>query len=762
MRLSTKISFLSTIVLVFFSLLFGIIFFNSELKFLQTLTQEQNYFFVQQISWQIDSVFKDVLETLKIIFYFLPPPDGNEEKPLFLTNLFNTPSLLPEEIFDSLIILNREGKAVAVFPSKNEALEVDYSQKILFKEVLNKKDFYISPQKEVSPLNNKPVIALALSLRNELGEAKYVIVAHIKPSCLFSPNFLSSLGKGDKLFIVDNNGEVIFHSEEKLDKENLTLEKISPILAQKIADNEKIILLPPKNPTHLFTVESIKMTNWKVIFQEPLSEIYLPLKTSKNSFIRIIFTLATVASLLISLLVKANLKGLQTLSQEIEMVKKGNLKHRIKITSGDETRIIAEAINKMMSEMEHIYQNLEKIVETRTIDLEKSEEEKTVSLIRQKAISLDAERKAEELEKTRQALMNILEDVDEERRKAEEEKIKTIAIIQSFVDGIIVLDKERKVAFANSQFENFFQVKREEIIGKTVFELKSFPILHPLIDLIGAEIKEISRKEISVAERLVLEVSTVPILLDNEKTGNLIILHDVTREKEIERIKTEFVSISAHQLRTPLSAIKWSLKMILDGDLGPVTEEQREILQKTSFANERLINLVNDLLNVARIEEGRYLFKLNSKDFISLVSSIVENYQEEMKHKEIDLQFEKPDRKIVLMLDEEKISLALQNLIENAIKYTPPKGKITIAISETEKEVIFSVSDTGIGIPKEQQYRVFSKFFRGSNVMRLETEGSGLGLFITKNIIEAHNGRIWFISEEGKGTTFYFTLPKPT
>ena len=242
--------------------------------------------------------------------------------------------------------------------------------------------------------------------------------------------------------------------------------------------------------------------------------------------------------------------------------------------------------------------------------------------------------------------------------------------------------------------------------------------------------------------------------------GYLVVLHDVSREKVVERMKTEFVSISAHQLRTPLSAIKWTLRMLLDGDLGKITSEQREFILKTYDSNERMIRLINDLLNVTRIEEGRYLYKRVASDIVEMVQSLIDSYKDGAKKKEIKLEFKKPKKEIPkISLDFEKMKLALQNLIDNAIRYTPKKGKVTVSLDCDRKEVVISVKDTGVGIPKDQQERVFSKFFRGVNVLKMEVEGSGLGLFITKNIIEAHGGKVWFDSKEGQGTIFSVTIP---
>jgi signal transduction histidine kinase len=297
------------------------------------------------------------------------------------------------------------------------------------------------------------------------------------------------------------------------------------------------------------------------------------------------------------------------------------------------------------------------------------------------------------------------------------------------------------------------------VIGKSILELSQFPGFKPIAEVVGEEMKGIFRKEFPIREDLILEVTTAPIMREEEKIGTLMILHDVTREKMIERMKTEFVSISAHQLRTPLSAIKWTLKMFLDGDLGELTKEQREFLEKTYKSNERMINLINDLLNVTRIEEGRYLYRPVLADIVPICQSVIDSYKDEIEKKNLKFEFKKPKELPKVRVDIEKISLAIQNLLENAILYNLPGGKIEISLELKENKVEFSIKDTGIGIAKDQQSRVFTKFFRAPNAMRMETEGSGLGLFITKNIIEAHGGEIWFESEEGKGSTFYFTLP---
>ncbi|MBU0546591.1 MAG: ATP-binding protein [Patescibacteria group bacterium] len=378
----------------------------------------------------------------------------------------------------------------------------------------------------------------------------------------------------------------------------------------------------------------------------------------------------------------------------------------------------------------------------------------------EKKLSSSKKLVAKEVKEERLALLNMLEDIDEARKIVEEEKEKTEAIITNFTDGLLFFDKKGKLSLINLQASSFFKVKSEEVIGKSILELTKIPNLLPLVELLGKEIKGIFRKEIEIRENLVLEVNTIPTMKAEEKIGNLVILHDITRERIIERIKTEFVSLAAHQLRTPLSAIKWTMKMLLEGDLGPITDEQREFINKTYQSNERMIELINDLLDVARIEEGKYLYKPVFTNIEPIVKFVINSFKQEIEDRKIKLEFKKsfgvlPKAKV----DIEKIRLVIQNLLENAVKYTKPGGDVTVSLKQIKDKIEFSIKDTGVGISQDQQKRIFTKFFRAANVVRMETDGSGLGLFIAKNIVEAHGGRIWFESEEEKGTTFYFNLP---
>ncbi|PJA02408.1 hypothetical protein COX73_00950, partial [bacterium (Candidatus Gribaldobacteria) CG_4_10_14_0_2_um_filter_36_18] len=219
---------------------------------------------------------------------------------------------------------------------------------------------------------------------------------------------------------------------------------------------------------------------------------------------------------------------------------------------------------------EDLRKNLEKKVKERTKDLEM---------------------RTQEIAESRTALMNILEDVEGARGRAEEERDKTLAIFENFPEGLLFLDKENKISSVNPSVRDFFQLDPKEAVGKKIDELEKKSPLTPLIDILRESPKGIYRKELVLRENLILEISAIPVMRVEEKIGTLIILRDITREKTIERLKTEFVSISAHQLRTPLSAVKWTLRMILDRELGEISKEQREFLEKTYLSNERMIRL---------------------------------------------------------------------------------------------------------------------------------------------------------------------------
>lgn len=350
------------------------------------------------------------------------------------------------------------------------------------------------------------------------------------------------------------------------------------------------------------------------------------------------------------------------------------------------------------------------------------------------------------------------------------------AILVSLYDGVLEYDEKSRVVLMNPKAEELLGVKLAELSGLPITaelpltrpELRALvEVMFPSLAPFASPAKELPGGRAKVLEihtshpELKLLVTLTQVLGEHGQVrGFLKILHDISREELIQRIKSEFVSIAAHQLRTPLSAIKWTLKLLLDGDAGRLTGAQEDFIQKGYMINERMIKLVNDLLSAARIEEGRFGYEFKDTDFTAVTENLVSSFGPLALEKKVELFFKKPARPLPLIYaDPEKLALALSNLIDNALKYTPEGGKVKVELRAEKDFAVCSISDSGVGIPRDDQVRVFSKFFRASNVMRMETEGTGLGLFIVRNIIKRHGGEVSFSSEEGQGSTFTFTLP---
>jgi signal transduction histidine kinase len=253
---------------------------------------------------------------------------------------------------------------------------------------------------------------------------------------------------------------------------------------------------------------------------------------------------------------------------------------------------------------------------------------------------------------------------------------------------------------------------------------------------------------------------------EQQKAAKLLIRRDLALSKANEKLqaldeaKSEFISVAAHQLRTPLSAIKWILHMLVNNEFKS-DDERAQFTEKALVSTDRMIGLVNDLLEVDHIQSGKDQFVFTKCEINPIIESIVSEFKAiaDEKHVEIRTDIAQGPK---IFADTVKIRALLQNLIENGIKYTPSNGSIRIVTNYEDSFIKVAVSDTGIGIPESQKSQIFSKFFRADNAMRQETVGSGLGLFIAKQVAERHGGKLWFESKMGEGTSFFVTLPIST
>lgn len=348
------------------------------------------------------------------------------------------------------------------------------------------------------------------------------------------------------------------------------------------------------------------------------------------------------------------------------------------------------------------------------------------------------------------------------------------AMLQSMSEGLIASDSRGRVTLVNKLALDYLGLSDGgNIIGKRikdVYELygddpkatKPLPAeSHPssIALATGQTADGVYVIRQTDDRKRLFDIAATPVTLEDKTVGIITVMRDVTKEKEVDRMKTEFISLASHQLRTPLSAIKWFTEMLLSGDAGKLQPEQSDFAKNISDSTERMIALVNALLNISRIESGRIMVDPKPTDLKELVSGIVTDLKGKTEEKRQTLIISVHEDLPKINIDPRLIGQVYLNLLTNAIKYTPKGGEISVFISRKDNEIISQVADNGYGIPKEQQPRIFEKFFRATNAVKVETDGTGLGLYLIKAVVESSGGKIWFKSEEGKGTTFWFSIP---
>jgi len=231
------------------------------------------------------------------------------------------------------------------------------------------------------------------------------------------------------------------------------------------------------------------------------------------------------------------------------------------------------------------------------------------------------------------------------------------------------------------------------------------------------------------------------------------------KENKSKPFEPDSISLTVHQLRTPLSSIRWIIELFLEGEMGKLNSRQEEYLKDVYNSVIRLSHLVSHLLSIGHIESGKLKTSIQEVDIDKICGEIIKEFQPLVKQKLHKLKYQKTKRVPLIKTDPDLLSEILKNLLSNSIKYTPDRGNIKLSVSLAKTNLLFEVKDNGIGILKRQQDQVFKKFFRGDNVVRSNAERTGIGLYIAKNLVEILGGTIWFESKENDGTTFYFTIP---
>ena len=346
----------------------------------------------------------------------------------------------------------------------------------------------------------------------------------------------------------------------------------------------------------------------------------------------------------------------------------------------------------------------------------------------------------------------------------EKSKIKTI--IHSMGDGVLVCDQDGSIVLTNPASNHMLQLSEDHLLGILLTEAHLPPELASAIDK-SLKTRETTfasiSQELSVgpAKEVHLRAHTAPVRSDvGEIMGAVTVLQDISYLKEIDKMKSEFVTMVTHELRAPIAAVEQQLTVILNGMAGQVTEEQEKLLSRAKDRTKGLLTLIKDLLDLSKIEAGRMVQYKEPLALQEVVQRVVDLMRAEAEQKSIALQFSVSPEIPLIHADRNSMEEIFTNLISNAIKYTPENGKVWVVLSEERGFVKASVSDTGIGIEEENLPRIFDKFYRVKTKETRQIVGTGLGLSIVKSIVAAHLGSISVESKAGAGTTFTILLPK--
>jgi PAS domain S-box-containing protein len=498
------------------------------------------------------------------------------------------------------------------------------------------------------------------------------------------------------------------------------------------------------NDYETLVVSPILNNNFYLVGEISMGEVNSQaVNVSKLISMMILLSVFSSTSLVV-LLLSRMLKSIGLLTTMAKEISNGKFNQNNPVQGGGEIEILGSSMVMMANEINEKYSDMDKLVNERTAKIES-----------QKEI----------LEKSKLAIMNILDDVA--LSKVDLEKFKLA--VDGVSDHIVITDKEGIILYANKAVEKITGFSNLEVVGKKAGNKDLWGGLMPKIfyEQMWKTIKtdkkvfsgEVSNKRKN-GEKYISIASISPIL---DQKGSVMffvgIERDITHEKEIDKMKTDFISLASHQLRTPLSAMRWFSEMLLSGDAGKLNKEQTEFVKNIEQVNLRMTDLINSLLNISRIESGKIVIDPELVDLKKIFEIELAELDNQLKDKKqtVKIEIEKDLPKV--FVDAKLISEVCKNLLTNAIKYSLLSGTINVEIYKKEKDVVFKISDKGIGIPKISQSKIFERFYRAENALKTETEGTGLGLYLVKTVIESSGGKVWFESVENKGSSFYFSLP---
>ena len=509
-------------------------------------------------------------------------------------------------------------------------------------------------------------------------------------------------------YLVNRKGEIIAHPDIKL-----AVTRSSAINLPIVLEAVKAVSVGSKEYRHPLTGKyvvgayaPVKRLGWGVIIQQDKNEAYISVYKMRNQAILLILISIIAASLFAFFTARDLTKPIMTLTKAAKEIAGNDFSVRVDVKTHDELQELAETFNDMTAELQKYEQmHVDKLVA---------------------------------------------------------EKTKTDAVIFSIADGIIMTDLSGKVQLANTRALEILDIPQSGWQDKAIWDFIKHPALKTAFEDITNKPRQKLAKEVDLSIGDLMrfyQLSTEEVVTPDkkEKIGVVTVIRNTTLEKEIDKLKEDFVHSITHDLRNPMTSIRGFLKFLIDGVPGPVNEQQKKMLDTMDRASTRLLTLINDILDNAKLEAGRMNINLNAVDFKFIAQRTLDLGEGQALKKSIKLSVDLPAEIPIIKGDPELLERVLINLVGNSLKFTPESGIVTIKIDVLEKDLKVSVIDNGEGIPPEYVDKIFDKF---QQVAGQRKGGTGLGLTICKHIVEAHIGKIWAESKVGEGSKFIFTIPR--
>jgi two-component system phosphate regulon sensor histidine kinase PhoR len=546
------------------------------------------------------------------------------------------------------------------------------------------------------------------NLRSQLeNEARLVAQASLPSFLTQEKNTLDTLAKtmggqiNARVTIIDKDGVVLGDSEhDPVTMENhATRPEVIEALAKGVGASTRYSTTLGQQMLYV----AVPITSQGTVIG--ISRVALPLIEVGNYINRLILVIAasmiitTLLAILVAVFIaRTTTQPIKQLTQAAKRIASGELGQKIPVLTIDEAGQLAKAFNEMSSN-----------------------------------------------------LKNLVAEISDE-------KSKLAMILSNMADGVIMTDNEGRVLLANQAAEHMFDFEGKEVIGKHLIEtVRDYEIDRALKSCLETAKEYTAQLEFGPGKRF-LRVIAVPLMTDG-LTGTLLLFQDLTELKSLQTMRREFVGNISHELRTPLAGIKAIVETLQDGAVDD-KKAARDFLARVDSEVDRMMQMVTELAELSRIESGRGNLKPETVNLNSLIEEVIASFKPQADRKSVALSAKLFTDLPLIRVDKDRIYQVITNLVHNAIKFTHSGGSVLISTEVSENSVLVKVSDTGIGISREDLARIFERFYKADKAR--SGEGAGLGLAIAKHVVQAHGGNIWVESEEGKGSTFFFNLPLQT